>query len=423
MSNKRDLASIAGLGQLKSLTEMEHQAQTGKVLLLNPADIITQPQVRKKFSDIEALAESMKVEQQSPIIVSPVDKNTGKYLLQKGERRLRAALLIPGFKIRAIVDSVQRSQAEWIASQLVENIQRNNLTPNEIGRALLAQREVLQKEGKKGTGRELAKMLSVPESWVSMHLQLADLPDDLVELIDGGIISDTEVIHALKKIHELTPDRYAALILEAKGPEAAGLGRETARHWLKVAQGKITPDTAPPTKPIDTGLQTPAPQVPAGGASETNQTAMVGSGSTASSSSHEGRAEEGESPQEKNPHAETNTAPVSQQLDQQLAQELPPAANPGEDHGKHNGVVLTQTPPGKKLGKNQVADINPNSIVLYVRIALDKTHTTGELLINKYCGDPTKGAVTYLDGGKQVEKLVPLDCIEILKISPIAAGD
>lgn len=423
MSNKRDLGSIAGLGQLKSLTEMEHQAQTGKVLLLNPADVITQPQVRKKFSDIEALAESMKVEQQSPIIVSPVDKNTGKYLLQKGERRLRAALLIPGFKIRAIVDSVQRTPAEWIASQLVENIQRNNLTPNEIGRALLAQREVLQKEGKKGTGRELAKMLSVPESWISMHLQLADLPDDLVELIDGGIISDTEVIHALKRIHELTPDRYAALILEAKGPEAAGLSREIARHWLKVAQGKITPDVVPPTKPIDTGLQTPAPQTPAGGASETIQTTMEEGGSTASGSSHEGGAEEGASQQEQTPPAGTNTAAVSRQHDQHPTKELPPGENAGEAPGNHNGVALQQTAPVKKLGKNQIADINPNSIVLYVRIALDKKHTTGELLINKYCGDPTKGAVTYLEGGKQVEKLVPLECIEIIKISPIAAGD
>ena len=223
----------------KPASKAKQPSQAGKILLLDPSQIVTNSQVRKRFGNIEALAESMKIEQQGPVTVCPIDPQTGKYLLQKGERRLRAAMLIPGYKIRAMVDTLERTPAEWTASQLVENIQRENLTPYEIGRALVDTRASLRAEGLKGTGRELAKMLNVPEGWISLHLQIAEAPEDLVTLVDAGKISDTDTIFTLKRIYDLNPELFNEYIDQVKRGEL--LTREMARHGYKLAKGIADP--------------------------------------------------------------------------------------------------------------------------------------------------------------------------------------
>ncbi|MFK4741456.1 hypothetical protein, partial [Klebsiella pneumoniae] len=83
------------------------------------------------------------------------------------------------FKIAAIVDATVRTKAKATSSQLSENIHRENLTPIEIAAGLVELREQLKEEGKKGTGRDLAEACKKPESWVSKHLALATLPDEL----------------------------------------------------------------------------------------------------------------------------------------------------------------------------------------------------------------------------------------------------
>jgi hypothetical protein len=73
-----------------------------------------------------------------------------------------------------------------------------------------------------------------------------------------------------------------------------------------------------------------------------------------------------------------------------------------------------------KLGKAEVATITPERMVIAVRVALDRKHVTGELLLNKVCGDPSKGLVSILVAGRPTEKLVPLDQIELLSMMPLA---
>src|SRR3990167_4525715 len=261
-----DLSRLRSLADLNSLSQ---GAQEDRVLLLDPEDIIVEPQVRTHFRDIEELAESMREQQQSPIIVSPLNKDTGKYLLQKGERRLRAARLIGnGFKLKAIVDSTKRTTAEQTASQMIENIQRDSLTPIEIALGLVRIRDDLQAEGKKGSGRELAKMAKKPESWVSRHLALADIPDELAQLIEDDVTSDSEIIYSLKQIGELDISRFTTLLKKARDPQQP-LSREEVRNELKIAKGLTgglgdgsgqTQTTAPQN------LQAGPAQEPAGGA-------------------------------------------------------------------------------------------------------------------------------------------------------------
>lgn len=407
----RDLSRLKGLSSVNALTE---GAQQDTVLWLDPSQIRVEKQVRKKFRNLEELASSMRVEQQSAIIVSPLDKNTNTYLLQKGERRLRAAMLIgEGFKLKAIVDPTVRTKAKATASQLAENIQRDPLTPIEIANALVALREQMKEEGRKGTGRELAEYCSKPESWVSKHLALSDLPDELAALIDDDVTSDSELIQSLAKICELQPDLYLQLIDQARSE--GGLSRTEARDHLKAARGGGGPKTKPQAS-IETSQAAPASSTQVGavaGPSGGGQGGSTGLGSelkgnvlSGPNSGQAGPAKE--HPADTNPekilHAESSASGIG------AIQEQP--SNPPPTR-----------PQPRKLGKTEVLEIPPDQMVMQVRVSTDKKQFTGELLLNVVCGNPNKGMVSYLDGSKQHRALFDLDQIEIITLAQLASGD
>ncbi|WP_439126030.1 MAG: ParB/RepB/Spo0J family partition protein (plasmid) [Pseudomonas rhizophila] len=392
----RDLTRLKGLSSVNALTE---GAQQGTVLELDPSQIRVEKQVRKKFRNIEELARSMKEEQQSPIIVSPLDKNSNTYLLQKGERRLRAAMLIgEGFKIKAIVDPTIRTKSKSTASQLAENIQREPLTPIEVAIALVDLREQMKEEGKKGTGRELAEYCHKPESWVSKHLALADLPDELAALIDDEITTDSELIQSLAKICELKPDLYLKLIDQARSE--GGLSRSEARDHLKAAKGVPAPKLRSDSPPVKS--QVTPPPTDQGGA----EAGGVGQGGL--KTSDENAKPNGED----KPANEQNGGGSNSQT-------LPP----GTGNTEMNTTSPAPRPPSKKLGKSEVREIPADQMVMQVRVCTDKKHFTGELLLNVVCGNPNKGMVSYLDGSKQQKGLFDLDQIEIITIAQLASGD
>ncbi|SBW84253.1 ParB partition protein [Pseudomonas veronii 1YdBTEX2] len=409
----RDLSRLKGLSSVNALTE---GAQQGTVLELDPSQIRVEKQVRKKFRNIEELARSMKEEQQSPIIVSPLDKNTNTYLLQKGERRLRAAILNgEGFKIKAIVDPTVRSKSKSTASQLAENIQREPLTPIEVAIALVDLREQMKEEGKKGTGRELADYCNKPESWVSKHLALADLPDELAALIDDEITSDSELIQSLAKICELKPDLYLQLIDQARSD--GGLSRSEARDHLKAARGGSAPKSQPITPTV-----TPQPQPQGQGQGLPSTTVQNGSNVDPGGAGQGGTQKSG--PDQKGACEEdlaTDTNGVAS------PQPILHADNSGSVSGAGHAESTTPTPTTrqqpKKLGKTDVLEIPPEQMVMQVRVSTDKKQFTGELLLNVICGNPNKGMVSYLDGSKQQRGLFDLDQIEIITLAQLASGD
>mgnify|MGYP000844974654 CR=1 FL=1 len=85
--------------------------------------------IRKDMGNLTALAESMKLHGQiHPILI------TKKYILISGRRRLEAAKLLGWRTINAhIVDA--QDEAEKLELELEENLQRLNLTNDEIQNA------------------------------------------------------------------------------------------------------------------------------------------------------------------------------------------------------------------------------------------------------------------------------------------------
>lgn len=135
----------------------------------------------------------------SPISVRDNPDAPGRYLINHGARRYRASrwaekTTIPGF--------IDNNYIE--ADQVIENLQRNELTPREI--ADYIGRE-LAKGKKKG---EIAKDIGKSASFVTQHVNLLDLPEALANVFNNGRVRDVTVINELLTAYKKSPDEVAA---------------------------------------------------------------------------------------------------------------------------------------------------------------------------------------------------------------------
>lgn len=383
-----------GFDRFRSLSDihsMTETSQEGVILKLDPSEIEVSPQVRKRFENIDELAESMRKGQEQPIVVGPMNPDTKKYPLQKGERRVRAAVLIGnGYKLEAKVNAKVQTPSEEVTSQLTENLQRESLLPLEIAAALLDLREKLRNEGKKYTGKALAEEVSKPESWVSMHLNMAQLPAELKDLVENDVITDPEVIQSLRKISIEQPGLYAQLLEQSQSE--TGLTRADIRAHMKALKGRSSPDEVAPT-----------PQMPSGTTS-----VPVGSPSAAVATTSTG-----ESP--------------GLQVGTEL--QVPPnsvGVEPKVDPGQTTACPVAQRNAvgSRRKGKPEIVEVPLGQSVIHVRVALDEGLIFGELLTDRAVKDDTGwGVVAYLDGGKPKVEAFTLDRIEFVSIAQLATGD
>ncbi|HBC3474085.1 TPA: ParB/RepB/Spo0J family partition protein [Vibrio parahaemolyticus] len=188
------------------LDESDVKIRDAKGLFLRiPKDsIYSENQVRKNFDPISIKEMGLSLEingQEQPIIVSPLDSKG--YCIQKGERRWRGALSNPNV---THLDCIVREPGD-IFGQLTENIQREDLTPIELGEAF--------KEAKKIYGlnnRELSARLGKPESYISKYLGVVKSPDFILDAYMNGIVGDVESINELRKAAELNIDKTQELL-------------------------------------------------------------------------------------------------------------------------------------------------------------------------------------------------------------------
>ena len=129
-------------------------------------------QARQNFDEqeLQALANTVKEHGiRQPLTVLKSETEDGFFEVVSGERRLRAAKMTGLKKVPCII-LVSRDQAEEIA--LVENIQRQDLHPIELARAL---KTLVDKLGWGGQ-TELEKKIGLSPSQISELLKLNDLP-------------------------------------------------------------------------------------------------------------------------------------------------------------------------------------------------------------------------------------------------------
>lgn len=141
-------------------------------------------QPRKSFNDesLEELADSIRQHGViSPILVQ--ESENGYYKIIAGERRWRASKLAGTKTIPAIIKKNEEEEKTYEIS-LIENLQRQNLNPIEeaLGYKRLMSDYSLTQE-------EVSDKVSKSRSYVANSLRLLNLPDNIVDMISGGILS------------------------------------------------------------------------------------------------------------------------------------------------------------------------------------------------------------------------------------------
>ena len=186
-----------------------------------PLDLIRpnpdQPRTRFDPASIRSLAASIAdAGIVQPLIVRPLAD--GRYELIAGERRWRAAREAGVQTVPAIVRD--EAEAERLQTALIENVAREDLNPVDEARACAALVEDL------GLSKEeLARRLGRSRSAISNLIRLLDLPDEALDLLADGDLSEG---HGRAILQVRGNDARRALAREAA---ARGWSvRETERH-------------------------------------------------------------------------------------------------------------------------------------------------------------------------------------------------
>lgn len=155
-----------------------------------------QPRITFDEAKLLELSESIRTYGvMSPIIVQP-SKIAGRYRLVAGERRTRASQMAGLTTIPAMIDRSTGDNAErTLAMQLVENLQRADLTPLERAQAIGVLRDNFNL-----SVRDIGDRLGISKSAVQRSLEILELPDDLLNALKDGA-SESKIL-LLAKIED-----------------------------------------------------------------------------------------------------------------------------------------------------------------------------------------------------------------------------
>jgi ParB family chromosome partitioning protein len=161
-------------------------ARDSLVEVLPIARIKPHPGQPRRFFDNDALDElAASIKQRGviqPVIVRPAPDKPGHYQLVAGERRWRAAQRARLHEIPALVRELDERDTLTLA--LIENIQREDLTPIEEARAY---RNLMEQDDLNHNA--LAQMVDKSRSHVANMIRLLALPDSVLSLVDEGKLS------------------------------------------------------------------------------------------------------------------------------------------------------------------------------------------------------------------------------------------
>ena len=130
----------------------------------------------------------------SPISIRNNPDDPGRYIINHGARRYRAARIAGYTAIPAFIDDNYDE-----IDQIIENLQRNELTAFEI--AEFIGREVARGKKMKDIAREIGKS----PTFVTHHYGLLNLPPAIAEAYNIGRANDVTVINDLVTAHKKNP--------------------------------------------------------------------------------------------------------------------------------------------------------------------------------------------------------------------------
>lgn len=139
----------------------------------------------------------------SPISLRDNPDAPGRFIINHGSRRCRAAKVKGLRTIPSFIDNDYQQ-----IDQVIENLQRDALTPREI--ADWIGRELAKGQKK----REIAKALGKSPSFVSQHATLLDLPDPIANVFNVGRVNDVTVINELVTAFKKNPNEVTSWLTD-----------------------------------------------------------------------------------------------------------------------------------------------------------------------------------------------------------------
>jgi len=199
------------LGDLSSLLDEPTQAEVNTVAngpQELPLDVIDEDPNQPRTATnpgflLESIAEIGETIQlrgvKSPISVRENPQKPGRYLINHGARRFRGAKWAKKTTIPAFIDNDYNE-----ADQIIENLQRNELTAREIA-------DFIGRELAKGKKKlDIAKEIGKSPAFVSQHVTLLDLPDPIAKVFNEGRSKDVTVINELVSAYKKNPEEVSA---------------------------------------------------------------------------------------------------------------------------------------------------------------------------------------------------------------------
>lgn len=195
----------------------------GADVLLEIVLIDVAPQIRKKFVEIESLAESLKQNGFIAPLVVHAEAN-GRYRLICGERRLRAARHASLRQVPVVIKSGLDAM-QIRALQVSENNDSQDLTPFETIQGVI--------EDVERHGRQVAMQIwNRSEGWVSKRMAVQRFRPEIVALLRDEICGDLEILNTLHQVAEHPAGETPFARLLAKMTSGAQLTRDEARLAL-----------------------------------------------------------------------------------------------------------------------------------------------------------------------------------------------
>ncbi|MGY0193828.1 ParB/RepB/Spo0J family partition protein [Leptothrix sp. BB-4] len=159
-------------------------------------------QPRREFDEgsLQELAETIRARGvRQPVSVRPSTNPPGRWVLNFGARRLRAARLAGLLQIPVFVDTTADRY-----DQVIENEQREGLRPLEL--AMFVQRRLQLGESQ----AEIARQLGKSRQWVALVTAMIGPPDWLLQAYREGRCRGLLELHELRKLHEAHPQQVEA---------------------------------------------------------------------------------------------------------------------------------------------------------------------------------------------------------------------
>ena len=190
--------------------------------------IFSVKQVRKKFRNLEELAESFKLNGIiEPLVVhEEADAKTGlvRYRIIVGERRFRAAPLAGLAKVPVIIKK-GLTELQIRRLQVTENNDRDDLTAYEEAMGVI---EDVEQYGTK----EAMTIWNRGEAWVSKRMAVRRYAEPVRGLLENDLCGDFEVLHCLNQIYDIEAEHTEFSRLSHRMNEGLPLSRDEARNTL-----------------------------------------------------------------------------------------------------------------------------------------------------------------------------------------------